>query len=57
MRAQLAIKPAIGNFTNFSKQPDGTYEAQVGYQVGGTIAFGKKIYFEPGIFTFRKVLT
>ncbi len=55
MHAQLAIKPTIGaNFTNFSKKPDGTYEAQLGYQVGGSVTIGRKLYFEPGIFYTMK---
>ena len=47
------IKPAIGvNFMDFSKDPTtGEVKSQVGYQVGGTVMFGKKKwYFEPGIF-------
>jgi hypothetical protein len=52
LNAQVEIKPAIGvNFTDFSKNPEGgETKAKVGYQVGGTVAFGKKLYFEPGIF-------
>jgi hypothetical protein len=47
------IKPAIGmNFMDFSKDPSsGKIEGQVGWQVGGTVMFGKKKwFFEPGIF-------
>lgn len=50
--AQTTIKPAIGlNFTDFSKDiSDGEFKAKVGWQLGGSVAFGKKFYFEPGIF-------
>ena len=47
------IKPAIGiNFMDFSKDPStGTVKSQVGWELGGTVMFGKKKwYFEPGIF-------
>ena len=52
LNAQVEIKPSIGiNFTDFSKDPNGgDSKAKLGYQVGGSIAFGKKLYFEPGIF-------
>lgn len=55
-KAQIAIKPGVGvNFTDFSKDPStGKYKAQVGYQFGGTIAFGKKAYIEPGLFWVKK---
>jgi len=53
--AQIAIKPAIGiNFTDFSKNPDGTYKSKTGYQFGGSVAFGKKFYVEPGVFYVKK---
>lgn len=50
--AQLVIKPALGiNFTDFSKDPGtGEYKSKLGYQVGGTVEIGKKLFFEPGIF-------
>jgi len=50
------IKPAIGmNFTDFSKNPvGGEYKAKVGYQVGGSVAWGSKWYVEPGIFYVGK---
>ena len=46
------IKPAIGiNFTHLSNDPL-SYETtgRIGWQIGGTIAFGDKFYLEPGIF-------
>ncbi|MBX3252736.1 MAG: outer membrane beta-barrel protein [Chitinophagaceae bacterium] len=54
--AQLAIKPAAGiNLTDFSKDPaTGKFKAKAGYQLGGTIAFGKKAYIEPGFFWVKK---
>lgn len=54
--AQVVIKPSAGiNFTDFSKDPNtGKYKARVGYQLGGTVALGKKVYVEPGIFWLKK---
>lgn len=52
---QATIKPAVGlNLTDFSKNANGDVKAQVGYQFGGSVSFGKKIYFEPGFFFLRK---
>ncbi len=52
----MVIKPTVGiNFTNFSKDPGtGKYKSQVGYQIGGSIAFGHKLYVEPGVFYAQK---
>lgn len=54
--AQVTIKPALGiNLTDFSKDPStGKYRAQVGYQFGGTVALGNKVYIEPGLFWVKK---
>ena len=54
--AQLTIKPAIGvNFTDLSKDAgDAKVKSDVGYQIGGSVSVGKKIYFEPGIFWVEK---
>ena len=54
--AQITIKPTMGvNFTDWSKdQTLGEFESKVGYQFGGTVAIGKKIYFEPGLFFVEK---
>lgn len=54
--AQLAIKPAIGmNFTDWSKDPvTGKFKSKPGYQLGGTVAIGGHVYFEPGIFYVQK---
>jgi hypothetical protein len=56
LAAQTTIKPGIGlNFTDFSQDPiGGEFKAQVGWQIGGSVAFGKKFYFEPGIFYVGK---
>ena len=53
---QAVIKPAVGiNLTDYSKNPlTGEYKSKVGYQIGGSIEFGKKFYFEPGIFYLKK---
>lgn len=55
-KAQVAIKPALGvNVTDFSKSPaTGDYKGRVGYQIGGSVAIGKKVYFEPGLFYVKK---
>ena len=50
--AQIEIKPAIGiNFTGFSQDPENaTTSSQLGWQLGGTVSFGDKLYGEGGIF-------
>ena len=52
----MTIKPALGiNLTDFSKDPaTGKFKAKAGYQLGGTIAFGKNTYIEPGLFWVKK---
>ncbi len=49
-QAQTQVKPGIGfNTTNVTG--DGSdVSGQVGWQVGASVAFGEKIYFEPGVF-------
>jgi len=55
VRAQTTIKPTIGlNLTDFSSNKDGDAKGKVGYQIGGSVAFGKKFYIEPGIFYVGK---
>lgn len=53
---QIKIKPALGiNFTDFSKDPGtGEYKSKLGYQVGGSVAIGKKWYIEPGLYWTHK---
>lgn len=48
--AQTQIKPGIGlNVTNITG--DGAdAKGQMGWQIGGSVAFGEKFYFEPGVF-------
>lgn len=48
----IVLKPAVGiNVSNFSKNPaTGTFAGQVGWQLGGSVAFGRKFYVEPGVF-------
>lgn len=48
----IVLKPGIGiNVSNFSKDPEtGKFTGQVGYQIGGSVVFGRKFYVEPGIF-------
>jgi hypothetical protein len=57
LSAQTTIKPTVGlNFTDFSNDISGVgeFKAKTGWQIGGSIAFGKKFYFEPGIFYTAK---
>jgi hypothetical protein len=53
---EAVIKPTLGvNFTNFSKDPStGEYKSQLGWQIGGSVSFGKKFYVEPGVFYAKK---
>ena len=52
LQAQFEIKPTVGfNFSRLSDEPENfSQSARVGYQLGGSIQFGKKLYVEPGIF-------
>jgi hypothetical protein len=54
--AQVELKPGVGiNFTSVSKDPvGGEVKAQVGWQVGGTVLFGEKLYGEAGLFYSKK---
>lgn len=50
LHAQTQIKPGIGiNMTNISGE-GADAKGQVGWQIGGSVAFGEKFYFEPGVF-------
>jgi len=43
------------NFTDWSKdQTLGEFQSKVGYQFGGSVAIGRKFYFEPGLFYVQK---
>ncbi|MCU0344268.1 MAG: PorT family protein [Ignavibacteriaceae bacterium] len=50
--SQVELKPAIGiNFTGYSQDPENaSTSAKVGWQLGGTVSFGEKLYGEGGIF-------
>lgn len=50
------LKPGLGlNVTDWSKEPNSSeVKGKIGFQIGGSIAFGKKIYIEPGIFYVGK---
>jgi hypothetical protein len=49
--SQVEIKPAIGvDFSHFKDEGGYGLKGKTGFQVGGSVAFGKKFYFEPGIF-------
>jgi hypothetical protein len=56
LQAQTTIKPAVGlNFTDWSKDnATGEFKAKAGWQIGGSVAFGKKFYVEPGLFYVGK---
>jgi hypothetical protein len=56
LAAQITIKPGVGlNFTDFSQDPvGGEFKSKVGWQIGGSVAFGKKFYFEPGLYYVGK---
>jgi hypothetical protein len=51
LTAQVEIKPTIGiNFSNVTGDPtDGTASGQLGWQVGGSIEYGNKVYGELGV--------
>ncbi|MEN2280517.1 outer membrane beta-barrel protein [Algoriphagus sp. SE2] len=49
-KAQTQIKPGIGvNTTNITGSGLDA-SGQIGWQIGGSVAFGEKFYFEPGVF-------
>jgi hypothetical protein len=52
LQAQFEIKPTFGlNFSRLSNEPeDFNQSARPGFQLGGSIQLGKKLYVEPGIF-------
>jgi hypothetical protein len=58
--AQLDIKPAVGfNVSRFDSKPvfgtdTLTTESKFGYQFGASVAIGRKLYIEPGIFYTRR---
>jgi hypothetical protein len=53
---KVVLKPTLGiNFTDFSRNPEeGSFTAQPGWQIGGSVAFGRKFFVEPGVFYMQK---
>ena len=54
--AQTTFKPAIGvNLSDVTKDPaNAKSSARVGWQLGGTLQFGRKAYLETGLFLTKK---
>lgn len=52
----LELKPAIGlTFTDVTKDPvSGTASGKAGWQIGGTVLMGERLYFEAGAFYAEK---
>lgn len=49
--SQLSIRPQAGiNSTHLSADPDGNrFDSRTGYQFGGDLQIGNKVYFQPGL--------
>jgi hypothetical protein len=58
LASALELKPALGlTFTDVTKDPvTGTASAKAGWQLGGTLVWGEKLYFEAGAFYAQKGL-
>lgn len=53
--SQATIKPSVGiSYNNFSGTSVDDAKGQIGMQIGGSVAFGKKFYVEPGVFYATK---
>jgi len=53
--SQATFKPGIGiSLNDFSTTSTGEAKGKAGVQIGGSIAFGKKFYVEPGVFYATK---
>lgn len=53
--AGITIKPTVGiNLTDVSKLPNGSAQAKVGWQIGGSVMFGHFVFIEPGVFYVGK---
>ncbi|MDG1275861.1 MAG: hypothetical protein P8O16_01185 [Algoriphagus sp.] len=51
VHAQTQIKPGVGfNTTSLSAGDGISVSGETGWQVGASVAFGEKFYFEPGVF-------
>ncbi|PZX48443.1 outer membrane beta-barrel protein [Algoriphagus chordae] len=56
VNAQATFKPGVGvNFSSVSDADDGV-KGKAGWQLGGSVAFGEKFYFEPGVFFQKQAL-
>jgi len=55
--AQVEVKPTVGiNLSNVNSTPSGTKtSAKMGYQFGGSLMFGDRLYLSPGIFYYQQV--
>jgi len=55
--AQLEIKPTVGiNLSKVNSNPAGTTtKAKIGYQFGGSLMFGNRLYLSPGIYYYQQV--
>jgi hypothetical protein len=53
--SQATIKPSIGiSYNDFSGTTVDNAKGKIGMQLGGSVAFGKKFYVEPGVFYATK---
>jgi hypothetical protein len=54
--ARTELKPTVGfNWSDVTKDPaTGSAQGKFGWQIGGTVAFGERLYFEGGAFYARK---
>jgi hypothetical protein len=54
--AQLELKPGVGiTVTDYTEDPaGGEAQAKVGWQLGGTVAYGRKLHVEGGAFYVEK---
>ena len=52
---QATIKPSVGiSYNDFSGTTVDDAKGKIGMQIGGSVAFGKKFYIEPGVFYATK---
>jgi hypothetical protein len=53
--SQATIKPSIGiSYNDFTGTTVDDAKGKIGMQLGGSVAFGKKFYIEPGVFYATK---
>jgi len=53
--SQATIKPSVGiSYNDFSGTTVDDAKGKIGMQLGGSVAFGKKFYVEPGVFYATK---